>query len=209
MVALSKKKTYFVGILVLVLIISVGLHLYDYFIILPKMQATTNDMRAGAFGSWLSDIGYTAYVLETAETNEDLRQAAYYLDSAKWSLSVLSSGIDRGRYLDQYSENPYYWINKATDSLDYAIHQTWSSPALDQYIRLRIENIIQAIRNMRTSLMTSDRIAERPGYEHSDYIGVDLVQQLRDEGKLTDVMNYCRQIHESSIDIADYVRGLQ
>ncbi len=201
MAAFSKKKRYLVGMLVLVLIISIALNLYDYFVILPKMQATMNDMRVQAFGSWLSDMNYAAYVLEVAESREDFHQVEYHLDNAMWSVATLRTGIDTGYYPEQYTTNLYYWIHRATDSLDYAVERVlgllyYNSSGLDQYIRLRIESITQGIHNMSRSLRIQRWVNT----------GVEPVQQLEDEGTLADVMNYCKQIHESSIEITDYVR---
>ena len=201
----QQKRRYLVGILVLVLIISVGLNLYDHFITLPQMQAIMNDMRVRAFNSWLDEMTACAYILESAETLEDFWHARDHLYYAEGSVATLLTGIDTGYYSEQYTKHLYYWINRATDSLEYAVQRIRAlvyknlSALDDEFISSRIKNITQAIHDIGLSLLTSG-ISER-----WTNIGVDPIQQFRDKGKLTDMMNYCKQIAENSEEITHYI----
>lgn len=198
---LQHKRRYLVGILVLVLMISMGLNLYDHFVTLPRMQATMNDMRVRAFHSWRDEMSATAHLLERAETLEDLRHADDHLYYAMGSVATLFTGVDTG----YYTAPLYYWISRATPFLQNAVQQIRglvyknSSALDDEFISSRIANITQAVYDIATALSAS-AIGER-----WRSLGVDLIQQFRDEGKLTEMIDYCRQIAETSQEITDYI----
>lgn len=223
----SNRKKYLLRILVLalvlILIISVALNWYDNYVIRPQMQATMNNMRVIAFISWQNEMGYSGSALETArmraETTydgfqerglvlDDVEKAEEYLDSGGWSAAVLLHNVDKGHYSEEAAVNLYHWIERATNDLGAAIDEVkglvfqdmfQDQSSLDQYILLGIKNITQAIRSMRAFSVPLKQ-----------WNGVDLVQQLQDNGKLADVMNYCKEIAETSIEVLNYARdGLQ
>ena len=197
------KKNNLIGIVALALLVSVGLNVYDHFITIPKIQATTNNMRIHAFNSWLNEMIATAYVLKKAVTLDEFHQAEICLRRAEPSVAALLAGIDPG------TTSLYYWINRATDSLTYTVQQIefliaealkYVNPSpLDQHIMSKIENITVAINDLSDSLTPQI-------LDPWTHIEADLILYLQDEGKLTDIVNYCKQIHENSIDITDYVR---
>ena len=218
----SNRKKYLVRLLVLtlvlLLIISVALNWHDNYVTRPQMQATMNDMRVIAFISWQNEMGHTASALETARTRaetyddfqargrvlDDFEKAEEYLDSADWSAAVLLHDVDKGYYPEEAAVNLYHYIERATNDLGAAIEELkalvfqdlfQNQSSLDRYILLRIENITQSIRNMRAFWSPLRQ-----------YSGVDLVKQLLDNGKLADVMNYCKQIAETSVEVLDYAR---
>jgi hypothetical protein len=149
-------------------------------------------------------MSVTAFILEKVVTLDDFRQVEICLNNAAPSVEALQAGIDTD------TTSLYYWIHMATDSLRYSVEQIqfliaealkYVNPSpLDQQILLKIENVTRAIRNLMDSLSGS-RILD-PWTS----IQADPVQYLRDEEKLTDAVNYCRQIHENSIDLGYYVR---
>ncbi len=217
----SNRKKYLVRMLVLtlvlLLIISVALNWHDNYVIRPQMQATMNDMRVTAFISWQNEMSHTRSALETARARaetyddfqerglvmDDFEKAEEYLHSAGLSAAVFLTGVDRGYYPEEAAVNLYHWIDRATNDLGAAIDELIAlvfqdlfqdQSSLDQYILLRIENITQAIRNM----ISFEQLRQ--------YSGVDLVKQLLDNGKFADVMNYCKQIAETSIEVLDYAR---
>lgn len=221
MAILSSRKKHLVRILIpaliLILIISVALNWHDNYVIRPQMQATMNDMGATAFISWQNEMDYARFALETARRRsetyngfqerglvmDDFGKAEEYLHSAGLSAAVLLTGVDRGYYPEEAAVNLYHWIDRATNDLGAAIDELIAlvfqdlfrdQSSLDQYILLRIENITQAIHNM----IAFEQLRQ--------YSGVDLVKQLQDNGKLADVMNCCKQIAETSIEVLDYAR---
>jgi hypothetical protein len=217
----SNRKKYLARMLVLtlvlILIISVALNWYDNYVIRPQMQATMNDMRVTAFISWQNEMSYTRSALETARRRsetyndfqerglvmDDFEKAEEYLHSAGWSAAILLTDVDTGYYPEEAALNLYHWIDRATNDLGAAIDELialvfqdmfQNQSSLDQYILLRIENITQAIHSM----IVFQQLGQ--------YSGVDLVKQLQDDGKLADVMNYCKQIAETSIEVLYYAR---
>jgi len=186
-------KKYVVAILVLALIISVGLNLYDHFITLPQMQATTNNMRVQALQQWLDSIGRLRYLLERSETNFDVREAEYDAYLARDFVAMYGVGIGYD------PETLGYWLRRSTFDLELSVHDIYwgnqtgviTSRNLDQYILEKIQNITQTIENIENSMIISAN-------------GVDPVKQLREKGKLTEIIDYCKQISEVHIEIATY-----
>ena len=181
------------GILVLVLIMSVGLNLYEHFIVLPQMQATLNTMRACALQSWVDQMGFVRGVLDHAETNFDVYDAKLHTAFARKFVQICVTGFDYD------AENMYYLLSLSTSHLDYAIETIFlgnitgpvPSRDLDQYILQKIGSIIQTIESIEHSMITSAN-------------GVDPIQQLEEKGNLTNIMNYCNHIIETSTEIINH-----
>jgi len=105
----QRRKRFLVGILVLVLIVSVGLNLYDHFIVIPQMQATINNMRVEALKSWLGKMQLVKNILRRAETNLDVEDASVHTSWAELFADILTYGIDTS-YLSPNYRGLYYWI---------------------------------------------------------------------------------------------------
>ena len=198
----AQKGRYVVGILVLVLIISVGVNLYDHFVTLPKIQATMNNMRTEALLQWLNKIGRIRYLLEHSETNFDVWEAEYDAYLAGDFVDIYGVGIGYDPETIKYTYNPEtlgYWLRRSTWGLGYAVEAIYlgnqtgviTSRNLDQYILQKIENITQTIESIENYMVISAN-------------GVDPVKQLQEKGNLTKIMNYCKQIHETYIEIVTY-----
>jgi len=188
-----KIRRYVVGILVIVLVISVGLNLYEHFVVFPQMQATLNNMRVYALQSWVDQMDFTQDVLDHAETNFDVYDAKLHTSFARKFAQIYVTGIDYD------AENLYYLLSYSTSRLDYAIETIFlgnitgpvPSRYLDQYILQKIGSIIQTIESIKHSMKMSAN-------------GVDPIQQLEEKGNLTNTRNYCDQIIETSTEIINY-----
>ena len=189
------------GILVLVLIISVGLNLYDHLIVLPQMQATINNMRVQALDAWLSKMELVKNILEQAETNFDVEDAHVHTSWARLSEEKLSNGIN----IFEHGKEMYYWVSKVTWYLDRALLKVHSGNQtgavternLDQNVLTLIENVTTNIENLRskTSFMWITSLK-----------GVEPTQQLREADVLTDSLNYLEQVYQISIVILNYYK---
>lgn len=197
----QQKRRHLVRILVLVLIISVGLNLYDHFIVLPQMQATTNNMRVQALNAWLGKMEVVKNILKQAETNIDVEDAHVHTSRAELFVNILTNGID----IFEHHKELYYWISKVTLYLDEALLRIHSGNQtgvvternLDQNVLTMIENVTTNIENLesKTSFMRTRSLN-----------GVEPTQQLREADVLTDVLNYLEQIYQVSIDILNYYK---
>lgn len=188
-----KIKRYVVRILFLTFIISVGLNLYDHFVTLPKMQATTNNMRVHALWEWQSQMMTVKNMLKTAETNLDAYDAWIHATLAIRFLQIYGIEIDRHN-----PDNLYYWLSLSTSRLDQACMDIYSgkdpgptSENIGEYVLQKIGNVTQAIENIMNSMKISAN-------------GVDPVQYLLEIGNLTNTMNYCNQLIETSTEIINY-----
>jgi hypothetical protein len=194
-----------VGILVLVLIISVGLNLYDHLIVFPQMQATINDMRVQALNGWLSKMELVKNILVQAETNFDVEDATVHTYRAKRFEEILSNEISIGKH----GKELYYWVSKVTFYLDEALRKVYSGNQtgavternLDQNVLTMIENVTTNIENLRSKTSSMQMIMWTTGLK-----GVEPTQQLREAEFLTDVLNYLEQIDQVSIEILDYYK---
>ena len=198
-------KKYVVAILVLALIISVGLNLYDHFITLPQMQATTNNMRVQALKQWLDTMERIRYTLEHASTNLDVYEAAYHTRLAGELVDIYGVGIGYNpETTPMYTydrETLSYWLKRSTSDLEYAVlaiyfgNQTGviTTQYLDYYVWEKIGNIRNSIENITNTMIISAN-------------GVDPVKQLQEKGNLNIVIDYCKQISETYIEITTYMQ---
>lgn len=157
------------------------------------MQATLNNMKTKALQEWLGQMRSAKYLLERSETNFDVHDASIHTSMAKKFIQI----FDIGNGYDP--ENLHYWLRASTNRLDLALQIIYlgnqigviTSRNLDQYILQKIENITQTIENIENAMITSTN-------------GVDPVKQLEEKGSLTKIVNYCKQISETYIEIATY-----
>jgi len=199
MAAFFKNKKYLVGILVLVLIISVALNLYDYFVTFPQMHATTNNMRTEALKAWLSKMSLIKNLLSRAKTNDDIRDCEDHASWAELFEDVSESGID----IFESGKELYKGVSKAAYYLQYSLHRIYVGNQtgyvftrnLDQYELVIIGNLTKTIENLEsaTSLALD---------------GVEPTQQLKDAGVLADVLEYLEQIFEFSDVVYEYYGSL-
>jgi hypothetical protein len=197
-----QTRRYVVGILVLALIISVGLNLYDHFITLPQIQATANNMRTEALLGWLDTIGNVRHTLERSGTSSDVYEARHDTLLAGEFVDIYGMGIGYDPETGRYAYKPetlLHWLRGSTKDLEYAVmaiyvgNQTGpvTSRPLDYYVSLRIMNITMTIRNIENSMTISAN-------------GVDPVRQLQEKGNLDIIIDYCKQISETYDEIAIY-----
>ncbi len=197
----KQRRKLLVGLFVLVLIISVGLNLYDHFIVLPRMQATINDMRNQALNGWLSKMGSVKYILVQAKTNFDVEDARVQTSRLRRFEDILSNGIN----VFEHGEELYYWISKVTFYLDEALLKVLSGNQtgavternLDQNVLTMIENVTTNIERLRTRTSFMWTVSPK---------GVEPTQRLREAEVLTDALNYLERIDQVSIEILDYYK---
>lgn len=191
-----KIKRHFVGILVLVLIVSVGLNLHDHFITFPhtlhKVQATSNNMRIEALQALLSKMELVKNLLKKAKTKVDVLEASGHTSWAKRFANIFASGID----IYKHQEKLYYWVHHATLHLYEALDRVYLRTVADID-----QNILAMIGNVTTNV---ENLESKAGILSPN--GVDPAQQLREAGVLTDVLNYLEQMYQVSVDIHNYYR---
>lgn len=195
LIRLKEKRKYLLIIFIVIFIFSAGLNFHNHLVVGPQMQATVNNMRVYALESWVGQMMTAKNILKNAETNFDVYDARIHTSLAKKSVQIYGTEID-------YSpENLYHWLSKSTSRLDYALETIFwgntppltsvKSQNLDQYILEKIESITQTIEKIIDSMRISAN-------------GVDPVQQLIEKGNLTDLINYCSHIIETSNEIIKY-----
>ncbi|MFX0207418.1 MAG: hypothetical protein ACFFDT_15625 [Candidatus Hodarchaeota archaeon] len=199
----SHIEKYLVGILAIALIISVGLNLYNHFITLPQMQATTNNMRVQALKQWLDTMERIRFTLWHADTNFDVYEAAYHTRLAGELVDICGIGVGYNpETTPMYTydrETLYYWLTRATYDLEYAVEAIYwgnqtgviTTQYLDHYVEEKIGDIRNAIENIENSMIISAN-------------GVDPVKQLQEKENLNLVIDYCKQISETYMEIVTY-----
>lgn len=200
------KRRYLLGTLILVLIFSLGLNLYNSLVIQPKMQATINNMRVEALQDCLGTMGGVKNVVRRAETNFDVKEAVVYASYAIPFMKIFISGIDVFRH----PEKLYYWVQRATYDLRDGLNEVYfgnetgvvTERNLDKNILAMIENLSEAIENIERRV----DIPPVRGLHILSVKGVDPAQQLREADVLTDVLDYLKQICKVSGDMYNYYR---
>ena len=189
---LRKKKSYFIVVLISILIASVGLNLYDNLYVIPVMQTRMNYLSAEAFQSWLDEFGSIGDILEIAETNLDVKEAMNHTFTAGRFATILVWQIEISRPPD-FAEHLYLRISGATSMLKRAV----SAIAIKPPTALRNLNVetLQKIENLTTTIET---LVDSIGIVIR---GIDPVQQLDEKGNLNEVIDYCKQIEETSTEI--------
>jgi len=189
---LRKKKSYFVGVLILILFVSVGLNLYDNLYTKPMMQERMNYMSAEAFQSWLDEIKSIKSILERAKTNLDVKEAVNYTFAAKQFANVLEWQIEIPRP-PNFAEHLYLRISGAAIMLDKAV----SAIAMKTPTTLR--NLeYETLQRTGNLTATIENLVDSVGTVRD---GVDPVQQLEKKGVLNQVINYLKQVEATSIEI--------
>lgn len=191
-VHLRRKKSYFIVALISILIVSVGLNLYDNLYTKPVMQTRMNYMSAEAFQSWLDEMISIRSILELAETNLGVKEAMNYTFAARRFETILVWQIEISRP-PNFAEHLYLRISRATYMLDRAVSAIATKPPitlrnLDDDTLQKIRNLTMTIENLVSSVGTINR-------------GVDPVQQLEEKAVLTQVINFLTQIETTSTEI--------
>jgi len=188
----QQKRKCIVGVLVLVLIISVSLNLYNHFVDIPKTQKTLNNTIVEVLRRWMSQMMRARNRLESAETNFDALDARSYVTRADDYLEICPDVI--GYSLESFYGLMHSSTGRLRDALD-TIYWRGTSPSgtiieqnLTQYELSNIEEIRQAIDNIHLLMKLENS-------------GVDPVQQLEEEGNLTDIIFSLRKIYFASQDI--------
>ena len=188
----QQKRKHLAGVLVLVLIISVSINLYNHFVVIPKIQTTVNNMIVEVLSRWISQMMGAKNILESAETYSDALDAIGYVDRAREYLAICLNEIG-------YSSGSFYaLIRDSTGGLWHALMTFYGrenpldmgvkTQNLTQYDSNNIEDICQAIDNIYILMK----------FENS---GVDPVQQLEERENLTDIIFSCRKIELASLNI--------
>ena len=196
-----KIKRYVVRILVLTFIVSVGLNLYDHFVVLPQMQATINNMSLQALDGWMGKMETVRNILKRAETNIDVEDGHVHTSWAERFVDILTTEMESSKYHNKL----YYSMSKATFYLDEALltvhfgNQTEpvTERNLDENVLTMIENVTTNIENLYNKI---NLVRTRPPN------GVEPTQQLREAGVLTDVLTCLEQIYQVSSDILNYYK---
>lgn len=197
----QQKRRFLVGILVLVLIISVGLNLYDHLIVLPQMQATINNMRVQALNAWLSKMELVKNLLKQAKTNIDVKDAQVHTSWAKLFEDILSNGIN----IYEPNKELYYWISKVANYLDMALFRIYTGNQTGAIIERNLDqNVLKMMENVTANM---ENLVSKPAVMRTTPLnGVEPTQRLREEDVLTDVLNYLEQIYQVSIVIYNYYK---
>lgn len=192
-----KIRRLVIGIIALVLVVSVGLNLYDHFVILPQTKATANNLRVEALDGWIGKVELVKNLLKDAETNFDVIEARVHASWAKRFVAVFIVGID----IFGPQEELYYWVHKATFYLYEGLYQIYfgnqtgriTERTLDPNILLMIANLTEGLGNItsRTEMLLSPN-------------GVEPAQQLREAGVLTPVLRHLEEVYEVSLDMYNY-----
>lgn len=195
------RRKVLVGILVLVLIISVGLNMYTHFIVLPQMEATINNMRGQALNAWLGKMWLVESILKGAETNIDVEDAHVHASWARPIVDIFTEGID----IWKHSRELYYKISRVTHYLDEALHRIHFGNQTGSVTERNLDtNVLTMIKNITTNI---ENLRSITGFMRSTpQEGVEPTQQLREAGVLTDVLHYLEQIYQVSIDVLNYYR---
>lgn len=192
----SRIKRYVPRIVVLVLVVSVALNVYDHFVALPQIESTVNNMRVEAFKAWRSRMVSVRFYLNRAETNFDIKDISDDTYMAERFANIFTSGIN----IFEPQKELYQWVSKTAYYLDEAMLMIYSGnqtgvvteQPLDENILTMIQNVTTTIENLRSKT------------EIVSLNGVDPAQQLREAGVLIDILNYLEQIYEVSIDMNNY-----
>lgn len=187
-----KKKSYLVVVSISILIVSVGLNLYDNLYTKPVMQTRINYMSAEAFQSWLDETKSIERILKLAKTNLDVKEATNYTFAAKRFAEILEWQIEISRP-PNFAEHLYLRISSAIGMLDRAVTAVATKPPitlqnLDDDTLQKIGNLTMTIENLVSSVGTIND-------------GIDPVQQLEEKAVLNRVINYLMQIRTTSTEI--------
>lgn len=189
---LRENRKHLVGVVLFVLIIFLALHDLSNIEASNHRQITMNYMSAEAFQSWLHEMESVKSILKVAKTNLDVEEAMNCTFAAKQFANILDWKIEVYRP-PNFAEHLYLRIAVATVALYDAISAIATKPPttvrnLDDNTLQKIENLTVTIENLVNSVGTVRD-------------GVDPVQQLEEEGLLNQVIDYCKQIQETSIEI--------
>lgn len=190
---LKENRRYVVGVVVIVLVIFLALSdLYN--ISLANRRETIIDyMSAEAFESWLGEMEGIKNVLELATTNLDVREAMNYTLRARAFGRILEWQIEVFPRPPNFAEHLYLHIAGATWVLDKAVSAIATKPPTT--LRNLENNTLQEIGNLT---VTIENLANLVGKVDSR---VNPVQQLEEKGVLNLVINYLKQIEETSGEI--------
>jgi hypothetical protein len=192
----SRIKRYVPRIVVLVLVVSVALNVYDHFVTLPQKESTMNNMRVEAFKAWRNRMVLVKSLLKRAETNFDVKDIKGDTYSAERFANIFTTGIN----IFEPQKELYQWVSKTAYYLDEALLTIYSGNQTGVIIEQPLdENILTMIQNVTTTI---ENLGSKT--EILSLNGVDPAQQLREAGVLTDILNYLEQIYEVSIDMNNY-----
>jgi len=194
----SRIKRYVPRIVVLVLVVSIALNVYDHFFALPQIESTMNNMRVEAFNAWNSKMSLVKHLLKRAETNFDIEDAAVETSWARLFVDIYTSDIN----IFRHPEKLYYWASMVTHHLDLSLHEIFLGNETGVITEKPLnEDVLSMIQNVTT---TMENLESKTGILSLN--GVGPAQQLREAGVLTDTLNYLEQIYEVSIDMYNYYR---
>ncbi len=187
-----------------VLLFSVGLNVYDRFILLPSFQTSQNIKDVCAFKSWLRLIYLTHYFLENPETNFDLNNAWLTVDT-----------ISRGGLTDVFTPS-LESAGGLAQNLSYSVRDgtAWLWSALDAMIVGNKTGVVteraldQQELNMVANLtIASGHVVNDTRAVILDENGVSLAQQLEENNLLTPLATHSAEVMAICQHIYNYYRG--
>jgi hypothetical protein len=195
----SRIKRYVPRIVVLVLVVSIALNVYDYFVVLPQIESTVNNMRVEAFKAWRGKMVLVNHLLKRAETNFDIEDVVVETSRAKLFADIYTFDI----HISKHPEKLYYWVSMVTYHLALSLHEIFIGNETGVITEKPLnEDVLSMIQNVTT---TMENLESKTGRVSLN--GVGPAQQLREAGVLTDVLNYLEQIYEVSGDMYNYYRS--
>jgi hypothetical protein len=190
---MKENKKYLVGIISFILIVFLMSHDVYNIGIASRRLTVIDFMSAEAFESWLNEIESIKNILEPARTNLDVKEAMNYTSRAISFVNILDWQIEVIPRQTNFVGDLYSRIALATVALDRAIFLIATKPSttlrdLDEATLQILENLTNTIENLVDLVGTVD-------YD------VSPVQQLEQNGILTQVKSYVDQIKETSLEI--------
>lgn len=190
---LRENRWYVVGILIFVLVIFLALHDLHNINLANRRKKIIDYMSAEAFESWLFEMERARDVLEVATTNLDVREAMNYTLRARAFGTILEWQIEVHPRPLNFAEHLYLRISVATFTLDKAVSAIATKPPTT--LRNLDPNTLQEIGNLTVAIEDLANLVGEVDYR------VNPVQQLEEKGVLNSVINYVKQIEETSLEI--------
>lgn len=198
----SKENTkYLILAILLILVISLGLHDLHNINLSNHLQITTYYMCSEAFQSWLDEIESAKHILKPARTNFDVKEAMNYTFSAKQFANIMDWTIEVLPRPQDFAEHLYNHLAMATVMLHEAVSAMATKPAatlrnLDSDILLKLGNLTTTFQNLLDLVGTVERA----------YYEIGPIQWLEKKGILIQVTDYVKQIRSISTEIyAEYL----
>ncbi len=199
--SLSRWKKYVLSLFLVILLVSVGLNLYNFFFIQPSLQAASNNKDNQAFEDWTHFMYFIADLLEKARTNLEVEDA--WTLSRIWGgtsaifISSLESAGGPARDLGFEVGFAMMWLTESTDAIYIGNQTSLALRELEPAVLVKIGNLTAAMR-----VIPGESDVE---LLHDSY--GSLSQWLSEKNLINPLINNCKQIQNIGQDIYKYYYG--